>query len=212
MTGSIPGGERLRIGDLAGRFGVSTMPVREALLTLAGEGLVEGEPHRGMRVVPISAVDVEDVFYVHAAIAGRLAARAATTMSDADLERLHDIQNRIEGLSGWAEGSSPDFERVEELNFEFHRLINRAGEGRRLRWFLRSTTRYVPRQLFETVPGWIETSAADHPKIIEALERRDAHAAEQATRRHFENGGMLVVAHLRRTRGEGLNRARRADV
>ena len=64
VSGALPFGSRLIIEDLATRYGVSHMPIREALRVLHGEGLVVIEPNRGAHVRPIYAGFIEDVFDV----------------------------------------------------------------------------------------------------------------------------------------------------
>ena len=62
MRGELQPGEGLPMRALADKFGVSVIPVRDALRLLAGEGLVELQPHRGARVVRISELDLEQIF------------------------------------------------------------------------------------------------------------------------------------------------------
>src|ERR1700710_2758739 len=76
IGGSLPFGSRLRINELASRYGVSHMPVREALRELHGEGLVVIERNRGARVRPIHLGFVEDLFDIRSAIETMLARRA----------------------------------------------------------------------------------------------------------------------------------------
>src|ERR1700722_6638063 len=76
MVGEFAPGERMAVYTLAKRLGVSTMPVREALVALASEGLLEAIPRRGFRVVKISTRGVEHIFAVHAFVAGLLATEA----------------------------------------------------------------------------------------------------------------------------------------
>jgi DNA-binding GntR family transcriptional regulator len=203
LMGEYPAGHRLRIEDLAQKLGVSTMPVREALVTLANEGLLKMLPRRGFEVTPISPQEIEDVFLVHALIAGELAQRAARTIVEQDIMALKEIQAQIEAAgSDFHGGQRPDppsdvLSKVEQLNYEFHAIINRSSDSRRLRWFLRATTRYVPPRFFE-IPGWVDSSIAEHPSIISALETRDGDLARRLTISHFIHGGDLVIAEFHR--------------
>jgi DNA-binding GntR family transcriptional regulator len=86
--------------------------------------------------------------------------------------------------------------RVEELNFKFHRTINHVPDAKRLRWFLRASTRYVPRRFYETVPGWTEATRDRHSAIIDALEARDAMTARRLMELHMLEAGRLVREHL----------------
>jgi DNA-binding GntR family transcriptional regulator len=198
LTGEYPAGQRLGIEDLAQKFKVSTMPVREALVMLANEGLLEMLPRRGFKVTPFSRQEIEDVFLVHALVAGELAQRAAIMITNADLATLKVLQAQIE--RGGAEirdsdAPPPDdlLQRVEQLDYELHAIISRASDSARLRWFLRATTRYVPPGFFQ-IPGWVDASVEGHPALIQALVDRDGERAKQLTIEHFLRGGKLVSA------------------
>src|ERR1700734_1279838 len=93
MSGSLRPGTFIRLDETAAELGVSVTPVREALLKLRGEGMVQLEPHRGHVVLPLSRQDVEDIFWLQATIAKELAATAAQNITDAeiaDLDRIND--------------------------------------------------------------------------------------------------------------------------
>jgi DNA-binding GntR family transcriptional regulator len=188
-------GERLGVVDLADRVGVSTMPVREALILLEHEGLVERLPRRGYRVAGVNSGDVGDIFLLHAFLAGVLAERAAQSAPESVFKQLREVHRQtLAAARPTASNSLPT--KVEKLNHEFHRLINRSVPSQRLRWFLRTTTRYVPPSFYQSIPGWIETTLEDHPLIIDALERRDAAASKRLMERHVLRGGQLVVDAL----------------
>jgi DNA-binding GntR family transcriptional regulator len=192
MAGSYEPAQRMGVEDLAAQLGVSTMPVREALIMLSNEGLLEGLPRRGFRVAPIALQDIKDVFEVHAFLAGELADRAAISLRAEDLEELRAIDDQIRELSG----TPGTYNQIEEANFNFHRIINRAPEATRLEWFLRAATRFVPRRFYEAVPGWIEETITQHPAILEALEARDSQKSRDLMVEHVAEAGRLVIAHL----------------
>jgi DNA-binding GntR family transcriptional regulator len=192
MIGRYRSNERLGVEELARELDVSTMPIREALLTLASEGLVEVQPRRGARVVELDVQDIEDVYEAHAHFAGRLAERASSKFTDDALTALADMQQQIE-----AAAAEKDSEAVEALNFQFHRVINRTADAPRLQWFIRAATRYVPRRFYEEIPGWSHASAEDHPSIVEALQRRDGQVARILMERHVMRAGLLVVQFLK---------------
>ena len=83
MTGTLRPGTFIRLDETAAELGVSITPVREALRTLRGEGMVQLEPHRGHVVVPLSRGDIEDIFWLQATIAKELAATAAERITEA---------------------------------------------------------------------------------------------------------------------------------
>jgi DNA-binding GntR family transcriptional regulator len=198
MTGVFRPGDRLAVEDLASQFGVSAMPVREALVVLASEGIVGGVARRGFRVAQIRRRDFEDAFSVHAYVAGLLAAAAAEQITNFELDRLRSIQEQIVDVST---GRAPTpgstaAQKVAELNYEFHRTVNRIPDADRLRWFLRAATRYIPRRFYDEIPGWLDATVAEHPALLDAFERHDPAAARALTVAHVSRAGALVVAHL----------------
>src|SRR5438132_14097382 len=70
LAGELEAGERLTQDRLAKTLGVSTMPVREALLRLAAEGLIIAAPNRSFTVASNTADDMRDIFWVYSVLAG----------------------------------------------------------------------------------------------------------------------------------------------
>ena len=196
LSGRYQAGERMGVQHLAETLGVSTMPVREALLSLANEGLLEVVPRRGFRVAAIKLRDVEDAFRVHALVAGLLIEEAAPIITPAAIAELRDVQAAIQQAFHRGLDTRQLAGEVEELNFRFHRIINHVPDARRLRWFLRAATRYVPRRFYETIPGWNEATRDRHGPIIEALETRNGARARKLMEEHVTEAGGLVRRHL----------------
>ena len=96
ITGAFPLGTRLQIDALAVRYGVSHMPVREALRELRGEGLVTIEVNRGARVRELDAGFVENVFDVRNALETLMARRAADSRTVADVAAMRSAEHRFE--------------------------------------------------------------------------------------------------------------------
>lgn len=185
LTGRVEPGAFLRLSPLAAEIGTSVTPVREAMMHLVADGFVELLPHRGFRVLPLSADDVRDVYAVQAFVAGELAHRAVAGLSERDVDRLESIQERIETVV--------DAREVDALNHEFHRTINMAADSPRLAAHLRSSIRYAPRRFFATITGWPEASASDHRSVVDALRQRDAVAARTAMAAHIIHAGALLA-------------------
>lgn len=183
VSGELPFGSRLIIEDLAIRYGVSHMPVREALRVLHGEGLVVIEPNRGARVRPIYRGFIEDVFDVRSAIETMLARRAAERRSDAHLQQLREAASRLEAMV-----VAGDHESVALANRDFHTVINdAAGNPGALpivdsHWLLLAALlkRYgYGEERFSRVID-------EHQHLIHAIERSDAHSAATLMGAHIE--------------------------
>lgn len=191
MSGRVGAGDHLRVDPLAAEMGMSATPVREGLITLRNEGLVSLEPNRGFRVGEIPREDVRDIFTAQGLLAGELAARAASAISKEDLARLAELSAATE--RGLRAGPPSD---IAQLNFEFHRTINRAAGSRKLSLFLSTAVRYVPYRFYASVPGWPEATLADHLSILDAIRRRSERDARETMQMHIQHASDLLVAHL----------------
>lgn len=198
LSGRYQPGQRMAAHPLANALHISAMPVREALVTLANEGLLTATPRRGFQVAHTNMRDIDDVFRVHAFVAGLLAQEAALLSSETLIDHLSGLQNEIERTCMDEKDDSQRAVLIEQYNFAFHRAINRVPDASRLRWFLRASTRYVPRHFYQHIPGWLQATRDDHPRIIEALRRHDAAETKRLIENHTLRAGKLVADHLER--------------
>lgn len=190
MTGEAPGNSALRTEHVAARFGVSATPVREALMSLSGEGLVELRPGRGFRVVQMTRQDFIDIYDAQAYFAGELAGRAALHLSGSDVEQLYRMQDEIVRA---IERGDVEAERIE---WDLHALINRLAQANKLSWLLRLTVRYAPFRAWSTVAGWSEAAPEDHLPLLRGLSHRSPRTARDAMLAHIRNVGELLADHL----------------
>jgi DNA-binding GntR family transcriptional regulator len=195
MSGEFSGGQKLVVENLANRLGVSPMPVREALVALAHEGLLTQFPGRGFRVANLTKQDIEDIFLVHAFISGLLAERAAGTITEDSVRRLERITQKVNQVAAGG-GTDQARSKIEYLNYSFHRHINQSVDAPRLHWFLRAATQYVPRHMYETMPSWTRLTITDHPSILEALAARDGALVRERVEQHAIRAGRLIIDNL----------------
>lgn len=191
MSGEVRPGDFVRLDETAAELGVSVTPVREALLTLRGEGLVELVPHRGYVVSPLSRSDIDDVFWLQGKIAEELASRAALTIRSEAVMELADLNERFA-----AAVKVRDDTRIEHLEFTFHRTLNRAAGATKLSWFLHNAVQYTPVRFYSSDPEWGLEAVAAHNRILDALRTGDAAGAGSAIRSHFTDGAVRLVRHL----------------
>ena len=191
MAGRLRPGDFIRLEEVAAELGVSITPVREALLTLRGDDMVELVPRRGYVVAPLSRQDVKDLFELQADIAAELAARATPRITDDDLAELGELQREID-----AAAADLRLDDLEYYEFEFHRIVNRAADARKLSWFLYSATRYTPTRFYSGNSGWRASMKADHQDLLAALRGRDVATARTAMARHFTDGADRLTVHL----------------
>jgi DNA-binding GntR family transcriptional regulator len=191
MTGVVRPESFIRLDETAARLGVSITPVREALRTLRGEGMVELEPHRGHRVMPLSRGDIEDIFWLQSTIAQELAATAARRITEDQIEELALLNGQ---LAAAVERRDPD--QIARAEFAFHRAFNRAAGRIKLAWFLLHATRYLPPQLFASDETWGTAAVASHVELIAALRRHDVDVVIDLTKGQFTDGLARLTAWL----------------
>ena len=193
FDGTYGAGSYVRLDQLAAGLGVSVTPVREALLELKAEGLLEQQPRRGFVVRPVTVRDVADVSNVQAYLGGELAARAAGGITETALEKLNIIQRELESAY-----DADDGERAVRLNHEFHRAINVAADSPKLAQLMSQITRYAPESVFPTIDGWPKESNRHHRRVLDALARRDQELARTAMSEHLAAGAAPLIDHLTR--------------
>lgn len=192
IRGEIRPNERLVAADLAERLAISRTPVREALQLLASEGLVVGVK-RGYAVREHDPESVREIYEVRAALEGMAAWLTAARASDEEIQRITDLGAHHLDLA-----RAPRQELV-DANSEFHSALLTAAANPRLERINRRNSEhffnYRIAQLYSNDEA--HDSVVGHAKIVEALQQRDADAADAAARAHvFE----ALEATLRKLR------------
>ena len=182
LRGLVPAGTRLTEEDIANRFSVSRTPVREALMRLQTEKLVERDGRRGVVVARMSEEEILDVYLVRSVLDGLAARLAARSATDADLARLRSINGRLSSSAG--PGS---VETMAYLGLDFHEALGRASHSRILPGFIVQAHNRVRQYGGTTLtqPGRAHRAVAEHAEIIQAVTRRDEVGAEQLARDHM---------------------------
>ena len=189
MSGSLKPGTFIRLDDTAAQLGVSITPVREALLTLRGEGMVRLEPHRGYVVLPMTRQDIEDIFWLQSTIARELATSATGRITDEEIDNLQGLNDVLA-----AAVDSGDSEAVVAAEFAFHRAFNRVAGRIKLAWFLLHVARSMPALLYAADPGWGADAVDNHRNLITALRTRDVTAAVEHTTWQLTDGANRLTA------------------
>ncbi len=191
MSGTLRPGTFVRLDETAARLGVSITPVREALRTLRGEGMVQLEPNRGHVVSPFTRDDIADIFWLQATIATEISASAATRITDAEIDELSRLTDAL------AEAvTTGDAEAISMAEFTFHRAFNRSAGRIKLAWFLLHAARYLPPNLYAADPAWGADAVANHRDLVEALRRRDVDEVVRLTRSQFSDGARRLTGRL----------------
>jgi DNA-binding GntR family transcriptional regulator len=189
LEGEFLPGERLGEVELAGRFGVSRTPVREALRALESEGLVELQPGRGASVVDLTEQSLEAIFEMRARVEGLAAHNAATSLAADELERLRERASRISGIVEASSGSPDraDIAEIYDLNKQFHGAIVAASSSTLMaRSFNEMIHTVVLMRTYQSFdPEALRRSAGHHLEIVAAFEARDGDWAESVMRSHL---------------------------
>jgi DNA-binding GntR family transcriptional regulator len=191
MSGDLRPGTFIRLDETAASLGVSITPVREALRTLRGEGMVQLEPNRGHVVSAFTRGDIEDIFWMQATIAEQLARSAAERITDAEIDELERLALAVADAIRRRDSAA-----VVPAEFAFHRALNRYSGRIKLAWFLLHAARYLPPFLYADDPDWGEYVVAHRRDLIAALRRRDVDTVVRVTRDQFVDGARRLTARL----------------
>lgn len=191
LAGELKPGQKIDQDAVASALRISRLPVRESLIVLQADGLVENIPRRGAFVARLAPEDIHDHYEAYGLLSGLAAGRAAHLMDEAAFDRLQDLIDRL--------GASTDSEEQDRLNFQFHREINRAGQSRRLLAVLRTLSASMPTHFFGQNCEFQSHAAKEHQEILGALRAHNGKAAADALAAHFRNVGNQAVEMLRST-------------
>lgn len=176
-----PGSNHLE-SELADMLGMSRTPVREAAIILEGQGLVEVRPRRGVRILPVAASDMEDIYSILTELESLAAYQIARKgIAPEDLRTLRDELDEMEAAL-----ESDDRTRWADADDRFHRkLVNLAG-NHRLETIVSTYSDQVQRARLLTlfVRPAPYSSNADHRALVDAIAAGDADKAREIHRRH----------------------------
>ncbi|MEV2250708.1 GntR family transcriptional regulator [Streptomyces sp. NPDC050147] len=182
IAGELRAGEVYSAPTLAVRFGVSATPVREAMLDLAKEGLVDTVPNKGFRVTAVSEKQLDEYKHIRALIEIPTTAELATSADAAALEALRPVAREI--VTAAADG---DLIAYVEADIRFHLgLLALSGNDHLVEVVgdLRKRSRLYGLQALVDA-GRLQASAEEHLEILDALLARDEDAVRAVMTRHL---------------------------
>ena len=199
IRGDLVPGQHLRLEEIAARFDVSTMPVREALRDLEAEGLVTTFPHRSAVVTQLSADDLQDIYDIRATLEEMATRLAVPLVTKATLTELTSLVEQMDSHLG-------DVVALVKLNHQFH-LTLYAASGRRHLCELNRILRYRTQHYlhaFIVELGRMPQAQGEHRAILEACKRGDAEQAGTIVHDHVAQVGHAIVEYVRqRDESEG---------
>jgi len=185
LSGVLTAGQKLDQTSIAERFCVSRMPIRDALRTLEGEGLVQIKPSRGAFVAMINLSEFIQIYQVREALESLAIQLAIPRIRDEELCVLVDYVNNMEKAV-----QQNDLGRWVDLDRSFHLGSYQACQNPTLlkviAGFWNATQHY--RRVFVSYPSKTDASHIRHKQLLEAFQARDGKRAAK-----------LMVAHIRAT-------------
>lgn len=195
IRGDLAPGQYLRLEDIAARFEVSTMPVREALRDLEADGIVTVFPHRGALVTCLSADELQDIYDVRAVLEEMAARFAVPFLKEETLVEMASLIEQIENHHG-------DVAALVKLNHQFHLVLYQASGRKHLCELIRvlrhRSQHYLHVYTAELDSGHLPLEPAQHRAIVEACKRGDAERAAALTHEHVAEAGRAIVESERR--------------
>jgi len=181
LSGALPCGTVLMQGDLARRFGVSRIPVRDALAALAADRLVEIRPNQRAAVVSLGRNTLAELFEMRLLLEPHLIALACTALSDDDLDAIDHARRKSDleaGRPGWAVG-----------DWAFHEALYRPAARPRMLESVRDLRRICQvhvlayDRLTTRTDHWLD----QHRKLARAMADRNLRRAARHLRQHLED-------------------------
>jgi DNA-binding GntR family transcriptional regulator len=176
-----PGSNHLET-ELAEMLGMSRTPVREAAIILEGQGLVEVRPRRGVRILPISPADMEEIYSILTELESLAAYQVAS--KHIDPRDLAELKAHIEEMESALE--SDDRLAWARADDRFHRKLIKLAGNRRLETIVSTYSDQVHRARLLTlyIRPAPHASNADHRALVDAIAKGDAELAREIHRRH----------------------------
>ena len=188
LTGALPAGSRVDLDAITEEFSTSRTPVREALLELSFEGLVQVAPRSGITVIGISPADVLDSFTILGVLTGQAAAWAAERIGPDELEMLRELAEDVAARCG--------DDSIGEANWLFHQKIHHAAHSPRLMAQIKQAARVVPTNFLVLFPDHEKHSLDDHRELLDSFGGKNAERARAIAERHVLDAGRSLADWL----------------
>ena len=190
LRGNLKGGQALKQDEIAAQFGISKIPVREALVQLKTEGLVNFYHNRGAFVSEISADEADEIYVMRIALETAVLARAIPHLTVAHLKHAEEILNAIdqeENIAKWG-----------ELNWEFHETLYLPASLPRLMDTIEALHTNIARYLVLYLAGmdYQRKSQKEHRAILAACRNGEIEKAVTVLEGHLRGAAEHLVAYL----------------
>jgi DNA-binding GntR family transcriptional regulator len=194
LSGEIEDGERIPLEQMAGSFGVSATPIREALVRLEGDGLVQRAPHRGYVVAAVwdsrSFDQMQEMRVLAEPYAASMAARRVREhrVDPGVIDKLaDDLKNMALAVkdSGRARSRADSFRGLARYDKQFHEGIADACENPLLSELIRRLRPHPRLVKLYSASGVPPETITEHQAVLDAIRQGDEGAAEKAMKEHL---------------------------
>ena len=190
LRGNLKSGQALKQDEIAAQFGISKIPVREALIQLKAEGLVNFYPNRGAFVSELSAAEADEIYVMRIALETAVLARAIPNLTVAHLKHAEEILNAIdqeENIAKWG-----------ELNWEFHATLYSPASLPRLMDTIKALHTNIARYLVLYLAGmaYQKKSQKEHRAILAACRHGETEKAVTYLEGHLRDASTHLIAFL----------------
>jgi DNA-binding GntR family transcriptional regulator len=185
LGGEYVPGQRIREEEIIGKYGVSRTPIREAIVSLEQEGLVEIRPHRGVFVASFSPEEIVEILRIEGVMEGLAASLAAQNLSEEEIKKTEKgIQKAEKKLA--KKFKPEDFYRYDQ---QFHHwLVHGSGSPVLARILEKQLAQiYLCRYYTITAPERFPHTIREHAEIVKYLKQHNSEQAEKAARNHLES-------------------------
>ena len=195
VGGQLKPGDRLRQDELAETFGVSTMPIREALRQLQAEGLVTFQPRRGALVATLSVSEYEEIYRIREELEILACGWAAEDFERIPVDRLSTLLAQIEQAEAHPEDVYPRLELVRQFFFTIFEASKKEHLLRILSSLWDLSQQY--RRYFSSIPEIVPQRLEDYRSVLRACEAKDSAGLINAVRSIHDVGRSTRVEMVR---------------
>jgi DNA-binding GntR family transcriptional regulator len=191
LTGQLPPGSRLLQAAVAEEMKTSTTPVREAMRELAGEGLLDLDPHRGVMVHTSSVAELGEIYQIRSLLEPVAIAATVANLTPAQISVAEDLVDRME--------AEPDVADWAMLNVAFHAVLAEATRLPILSSILaklRNVSALYVASMIQHHPEIIGPANDEHRELLRACKEGDVEAAKATEVAHLRHTLDLVVEQM----------------
>lgn len=192
-SGELAPGTRLNEIELCNTMGVSRTPLREAIRSLATEGLIELQPNRGAIVSIVSQEDVTEILPIMASLEGLGGRLAAIHMDQSKIAQVRKIHDQM--ISHYKNNEVAEYFETNRL---IHELITEGSGNQTLVDTINSLSAKVRRARFTaqmTKESWAK-AVSEHEEMIAALEAQDPDRLEAILVQHVETKRATILGSI----------------